>query len=254
MKKVIPKIAAIIQARMGSTRLPGKVLMNIGDETILARVVRRLSRSKLIDEILVATTTSRPDDAIVEECERLRVRWFRGSEYDVLDRYCRAAEAASVDIIVRITADCPLIDCALVDQVLRAFFERNADFACNVLPRTYPRGLDTEVFTRDALAKVVDQADQPYQREHVTPVFYERRDVFRFATVTAERDYSHYRWTVDTSEDLEFVRSIYSRFDNRDDFGWGAAIELLEFSPELAMLNAHVQQKEAGPTVGNTTS
>lgn len=248
------KISAIIQARMGSTRLPGKVLMKIGNETVLGRVVRRLTRSKLIAEVVVATTPCRADDIIVDECEKLSVQCFRGSENDVLDRYYHAAETISAETIVRITADCPLIDPGLVDQVLRAFIERHADFACNVLPRTYPRGLDTEVFTRDALAKVVDQANQPYQREHVTPVFYERRDLFRLATVSGERAYSRYRWTVDTREDLELVRSIYERFDNEDDFGWKAAIELLELRPELAMLNAHVQQKQASPTVDNTTS
>lgn len=245
MKDAKRKFVAIIQARMGSTRLPGKVLMPIGNQTVLGRVAQRLSRAKGIDAIVVATTTADKDDAVVQECERLHLRCFRGSEDDVLDRYYQAAMALSAGAIIRITSDCPLIDPEIVERVRSAFISENADLACNVLGRTFPRGLDTEILTMDALGRAWRQARHPQHREHVTPFFYERRDLFRFASVTHNHDYSYHRWTVDTPEDLELVRAIYAHFNYGDDFGWQEALAFLERSPELMKLNAHVQQKSA---------
>jgi spore coat polysaccharide biosynthesis protein SpsF len=237
------KITAIIQARMGSSRLPGKVLMDLGGETVLSRVVRRLRRASRVHEIITATTESPRDAVIVEACDGLGVPCFRGSEQDVLDRYFRAAEKFGADAVVRITSDCPLIDPALVDEVIQCLVEQHADFACNVMPRTYPRGLDAEVFTVEALRKAWQISDQPHQREHVTPLFYERSDIFRFASVRGERDYSQYRWTLDTPEDLCLIRAIYGHFENGDGFGWRETVALMEWSPELANMNAHVVQK-----------
>src|SRR5271169_1581637 len=158
------KTTAIVQARMGSTRLPGKVLMDLGGQTVLASVVRRLGRARLIDEILVATTTASADDAIAHECRRLRVGCFRGSEPDVLDRYHAAATAVSAECLVRITSDCPLVDPAIVDQTIQTFFDQHADYASNVFPRTFPRGLDTEVFSLAVLGRAWRQATAAYQR------------------------------------------------------------------------------------------
>ncbi len=237
------KVAAIIQARMGSTRLPGKVLMDLGGQTVLGRVVRRLGRASRIDEIVVATTESAGDDAIVEACNGLGVPCFRGSEEDVLDRYFLAAEKSEADAVVRITSDCPLIDPEVVDEVIQCQAENRVDFACNIMPRTYPRGLDTEVFTTEALREVWEISDQPHQREHVTPLFYERRDRFRFATIRGKRDYSQYRWTLDTPEDLKLIRAIYRYFNDSDGFGWREAIALMERSPDLVKMNAHIAQK-----------
>ena len=141
------KIVAIIQARMGSTRLPGKVLKDLEGETVLARVVTRLRRARRIDELLVATTDRAMDDAIVEECQRCSVPVFRGDQDDVLDRYFRAAQAAKAKIVVRITSDCPLIDPDITDKTIAAFLESRVDYASNALVRTYPRGLDTEVMS-----------------------------------------------------------------------------------------------------------
>ena len=146
------KITAVIQARMGSTRLPGKVLMDLGGKTVLARVVDRLRRATLVNEILVATTDSIADDAIIQECRRIEVSSFRGSENDVLDRYYQAALLTTGEGIVRITSDCPLIDPQIADDTIRSFLDLRPDYASNSLDRTYPRGLDTEVMTRDALA------------------------------------------------------------------------------------------------------
>jgi spore coat polysaccharide biosynthesis protein SpsF len=146
--------------------------------------------------------------------------------------------------VVRITADCPLIDPEVVDNVVRALIERRADFACNVLPRRYPRGLDTEVFTIEALEKTWRGSDQPHQREHVTPLFYERPEMFHLASVREDQDFSRYRWTLDTPDDLRLIREIYSHFDN-DHFGWRDVIALMERLPELPAINAHIVRKSA---------
>jgi spore coat polysaccharide biosynthesis protein SpsF len=237
------RTVAIVQARMGSTRLPGKVLMDIGGETTLCRVVRRLSRSKLIAEVAIATTESPADDAIVSEAKRLGVRCFRGSEQDVLARYLGAAEEFEADVVVRITSDCPLIDAGMTDDVLEKFFREQADFAFNAVPDRLPRGLDVEVFSRKALGQATRLANDAYQREHVTPIFYERRDLFQVAALASEEDFSRYRWTLDTVQDLRLIRAIYAHFSNRDDFGWREIAALMLRSPEIATLNSDVVQK-----------
>ena len=236
-------IVAIIQARMGSSRLPGKVLMDLGGEMVLGRVVRRLQRSRHISKIVVATTTVPADEVIVAECDRLEVLCFRGSEHDVLDRYYQAARANAADAVVRITSDCPLIDPELVDETVEVFGDKHADYASNVFPRTYPRGLDTEVFSFDALDRAWREAREAHQREHVTPYLYEHPQIFKLASLSGAADYSRYRWTLDTLEDLELLRTIYSRFHGRDDFSWKEVLRLMEREPELAELNSQVLQK-----------
>jgi spore coat polysaccharide biosynthesis protein SpsF len=237
------KTTGIIQARMGSSRLPGKVLTDLGGETVLSRVVHRLSRCALLDEVMVATTFSSWDDAIIGECRSLGVGYFRGSEQDVLDRYYRAAQACNADVLVRITADCPLIDPELVDKTVRVFHDQRADYANNTGAHTYPRGLDAEVFSRPALGRAWREACKPYEREHVTPYFYEHPELFRVASADGPEDHGHYRWTLDTPEDLELIRAIYLRFANRDDFSWTQAIAVMEQEPELRKLNSHILQK-----------
>jgi spore coat polysaccharide biosynthesis protein SpsF len=237
------KIAAIVQARMGSTRLPGKVLIDLGGESVLGRVVRRLRRASLIHEIVIATTDNIQDEAIVRECDRLQVAYCRGSEHDVLDRYLRTAEKFRCDLIVRVTSDCPLIDAELVDEVIQTCLNHQADFACNDLPPTFPRGLDVEVLTIETLRRAEKISYQDYQREHVTPVIYERPDLFQIVSMRGDRDLSRYRWTLDTREDLQLVRAIYAHFENKDDFSWQAAVGLIEGHPELAAINAHIAQK-----------
>lgn len=237
------RTVAIIQARMGSSRLPGKVLMDVRGRTVLARVVGRLSTSKRISDAVIATTTSSLDEAITNEANRMGVACFRGPEHDVLARYRGAAEAFHADLVVRITADCPLIDPEIVDEVIDTCVREQADFACNTLPRTFPRGLDSEVFTTDALLRAEAMSDQPYQREHVTPLFYERHDLFRGRAIQAQQDYSKYRWTLDTPEDLALIRAIYSNFVNRDDFTWLEVLALMQEMPQLSEINAHIRQK-----------
>jgi spore coat polysaccharide biosynthesis protein SpsF len=217
--------------------------MDIGGATVLERVVNRLRRARRIHEVVIATTALPVDRAIVAECERLGVNWFPGSENDVLDRYYHAAQARGADVIVRITSDCPLIDGTLVDETIQVFRSGNADYANNVAPRTYPRGLDCEVFTAAALERAWRESSAPYEREHVTPYFYQHPEIFRLVSSCGQVDHSVYRWTLDTPEDLTLIREIYSHFDNRDDFSWREVIALMEREPELAEINAGVLQK-----------
>jgi len=228
---------------MGSTRLPGKVLMDLAGQTVLARVVRRLRRAMLIGEIVVATTNSAADHPIVRECQRLSIRVFRGEENDVLDRYYHAAQWISAEGIVRITSDCPLIDPEITDNTIRSFLECRPDYASNALQRTYPRGLDTEAMTGEALARAWREARLSYQRAHVTPYIYENPDRFDILAIKGEADYSSHRWTLDTAEDLAFIRAVYDRLDNDDSFSWREVLALLGREPELVELNREVMQK-----------
>ncbi len=237
------KVVAIIQARMGSTRLPGKVLKDLGGETVLARVVKRTRRATLLDEVVVATSILSADDAIVRECEDLKVACFRGDELDVLDRYYRAAQKFAAEAIVRITSDCPLIDPELIDATVRSSLDQEADYASNALVCTYPRGLDVEVFTADALGRAWSGAKEEYQRTHVTPYLYESPTSFKVVSIAGQADHSKYRWTLDTTEDLDLLRAIYKHFGNRDSFRWVEVLNLMEAQPDLAALNSHVRQK-----------
>lgn len=236
-------VVAVIQARMGSTRLPGKVLQEIEGRTMLARVVRRAVRARLVDEVVVATSTADADDPIATECRDLRVACFRGNEEDVLDRYYHAAVTHRAEVIVRITSDCPLIDPEVTDRVIRAFLEMQPDYASNTLHRTYPRGLDTEVTTLAALERAWRDAAEPYQRIHVTPYLYQHPQHFILLPVIGSEDLSAGRWCVDTPEDLEFLRAIYSRLGPNDTFSWRDVCRLLDAEPHLAEINRAVPQK-----------
>lgn len=205
-------IFCIIQARTGSTRLPGKVLKNICDKPLLIHVVERVAYSKLIDDIIVATTISKSDDAIESLCLQNGIMCFRGSEEDVLDRYYRAAQAFQTtkgDAIVRITADCPLIDPDVIDQVIELYKQSGADYASNIDPPTYPDGLDVEVFSFAALEKAWLEAKLLSEREHVTLFIREHRDRFKISNLENASDVSALRWTVDEAEDLEIIKEIY---------------------------------------------
>jgi spore coat polysaccharide biosynthesis protein SpsF len=242
------KIAAIIQARMGSTRLPGKVLMDLAGQAVLERVVRRVQRSALIGKVEIATTTSASDDTIVDLAKQIGVPAFRGSEEDVLDRYWQASQKCDAEVVVRITSDCPVIDPELIDETIRMFLDQRADYASNSITPTYPRGLDTEVFTVAALERAWKNAVKPYEREHVTPYFYEHPELFRLASLNNKTDYSLHRWTLDTPEDLEFVRAVYNNFPGRDYFGWREVLELVERNPALAAINSYIRQKRLQET------
>lgn len=238
------KTVAIIQARMGSTRLPGKVLLPLLEMPLLHWVVRRVRQSHLIDEVVIATTTDPRDDAIVDLCIREGWLYSRGSEDDVLDRYYLAAQAHQADVVVRITSDCPLIDPRVLDYVISAFHAAAPaiDYASNSIARSYPRGLDTEVFTFAAL-EAAWREDRSGWREHVTPFIYNHPERFRLRSITNPTDYSHHRWTVDTPEDYELVRRIYEHFGHGD-FDWRDVLGVLNQHPDWVMINEHVEQKK----------
>ena len=240
------KIAAIIQARMGSTRLPGKVFMDLEGEPMLVRVLNRLRRAATLDSVIVATTVEPADDRIAELCSGYGWPCFRGSQNDVLDRYYKAAVTHKVDVIVRITSDCPLIEPVIVDRVVETFRRNQAetDYVANTLtPRTFPRGLDTEVMSFAALEQAWTEAKELPEREHVTLYVYEHPEIFNLCKLTSDVDYSYMRWTVDTQEDLEFVRRIYGHFGH-DRFSWQQVLAVLEQHPEWLRINKHIRQKE----------
>ena len=238
------RIVAIIQAHMGSTRLPGKVLLDLCGRSMLARVVRRAQRAELIDEVTVACSTEAADEAIVTECDALGIRVYRGSDNDVLDRYHGAAKEFEADAVVRITSDCPVIDPEVSDKVIAKFIESGADYVSNTVDRSYPRGLDTEIVKRTCVDRAWAEATERFQRVHVTPYFYQNPAMFRILQVRGESDLSDMRWTVDTPEDYEFLSAIYRQFGGEDDFSWRDVLRLLNTSPELREINRHIRQKE----------
>ncbi|MBN2400141.1 MAG: glycosyltransferase family protein [Candidatus Aminicenantes bacterium] len=239
------KTVAIIQARMSSTRLPGKVLMDLCGQTVLERVVRRIQCCRYVDEIIVATSTLPANDEIEAKCRQMHVPVFRGSESDVLDRFFKAAIAHNADICVRVTADNPLIDPALSDEIIRQFKQANppVDYASNKIPPSYPQGLDTEVFTIDALKRTWQHASLPYEREHVTIFIYEHPDQFRLLNIMSDVGRADWRWTLDALEDLEFIRQIYARLGPTNGFTWQQVVDLLKKEPALCTINQHVLQK-----------
>ena len=239
------KIVAIIQARMGSTRLPGKVLLDLAGEPMLARVVHRVQRAASLQEVIVATTVQPADDTISQLCAARGWPCARGSQDDVLARYYQAALASQADVVVRITSDCPLIEPDVIDQVVGALLagQPEVDYASNVQPpRTFPRGLDVEVIRFDALERAWREDVDPAWREHVTPYLYRHPERFRIHGVFNAVDLSHLRWTVDTPEDLELVRRIYGYFDD-DAFSWHDVLALLEQHPGWLEINRTVEQK-----------
>lgn len=229
---------------MGSTRLPGKVLKDLAGDTVLARVVNRTRRAKLLNEVVVATSVKPADEVIVRECERLSVACFRGDEGDVLDRYYRTAQKFSADAIVRITSDCPLSDPGLIDQHVRQLLARwrEADFVTNMVQPTYPLGLAVEAMPADVLARMYRMSKTVELREHVTTLAYVEPSLFRIDHVRHSEDLSDQRWTVDTQEDLELVRLIFKHLGS-DDFSWMDVLSLFEQHPGWVEINRHIPQK-----------
>jgi spore coat polysaccharide biosynthesis protein SpsF len=242
-----PGVIAIIQARMGSSRLPGKVMKDVGGEPMLFRVVVRARRAQTVGRVVVATTTDKSDDPVDAFCQSRGIPCFRGDPFDVLDRYYQAAILFEARTIVRLTADCPVIDPKEIDRTVNAFNAAGVDFAANRLPppwkRTTPIGMDTEVVSFDALKRAWREADATYAREHVMPYLYEEEGRFRIMLVDHEPDLGHLRLTVDTPDDLALIRRIYAYFENTDDFSLDEVLALLEQHPELLQINASVEHK-----------
>lgn len=241
------RAVAIIQARMGSTRLPGKVLKDLAGETVLARVVNRTRRATLLDEVVVATSVLPADYAIVKECDRLGVAWFRGDEADVLDRYHLAAVKHNADLIVRVTSDCPLIDPNLIDEHVSRLSSRwaDVDFVTNMVKQTYPLGLAVEAMPADVLARMKRMSQSDTLKEHVTALAYVESGWFQVDHILHAVDLSHLRWTVDTPEDLELVRRIFQHFGH-DRFSWEEVLPVLEQHPDWAAINRDISQTTLG--------
>ena len=236
-------ILAIIQARMGSTRLPGKTLMKVGEDTLLGYELKRVSLAKKIDYIVVATTTNKEDDAVEGLCRELKVDCFRGSEDDVLDRFYQCSlKYPDYGTIVRLTGDCPLIDPVVIDRVISFFLTEDYDYTSNVLIETFPDGLDVEVFTREALAEAAHEAKLLSEREHVT-LYLRNQPKFKKGNLASTPNLSNFRLTVDEPADLEVVRFLAANLPY--DTGYKKIVEYLEASPEVREKNLGIV-KNAG--------
>ncbi len=244
MQARIVKIVGVVQARVGSSRLPGKVLKEVLGRSMLERQVERVSASSELDHVTVATSTESEDDAIEALCLGAGISCYRGHLTDLLDRHYQAGRSAAADAVVKIPSDCPLIDPSIIDRVVRVYREKEAklDYVSNLHPPTYPDGNDVEVMAMDALARAHQEATKPLEREHTTPYFWDEPGRFRLKNVEWEKgkDFSmSHRFTVDYQADLDFVRSVYSRLYPRDsEFSLNAILELLEEEPKLMQINA----------------
>jgi len=235
------KVTAIVQVRMGSTRLPRKVLNDIVGKPMLWHVINRVKKAKLIDEIVIVTTTEDEDEIIAKWAKNNNLKCYRGSVEDVLDRYYQAAKKFKANTIVRVTPDDPLKDPEIIDKVIKFYLDNkiNLDFVSNTIKPTYPEGLDVEVFSFSTLKRAWEEAKKKSEREHVTPYIWNHPDKFRLANVAKEgENLSHLRWTVDYPEDLEFTRAIYARlYKEGKIFLMQDVLDLLKKCPELAKIN-----------------
>lgn len=238
------KTVAIIQARMTSTRLPGKVMVNVAGKPLIHYVVTRAQRARSLDLVAAATSDRPTDDVIARFCEAAGVPYYRGSEEDVLDRYYQAARHFQADVIVRLTADCPLLDPVVIDRVVSFFHSGEFDYVSNTLELSFPDGLDTEVIRREALERAWHEARLTSEREHVTAYICKHTELFRLANVRHEEDLSALRWAVDEPQDLEFVRRVYTYLGSSPSFGMAEVIALLRDNPELRSINAQFERNE----------
>lgn len=242
---MVERVLAVVQARLGSTRLPGKTLADIAGKPMLAWVVERTRAIPGLGDIVLATTDKPGDDRLVDFAREARLPYVRGSESDVLDRFHMTLAAYPADVVVRVTPDCPLLDPEVSGRVLAEFrrLQSRVDYVSNIHPPTYPDGLDTEVFSREALETAWKDARLASDREHVTPFIWRQAERFRLANVANSRDLSAQRWTVDTARDLEFVRAVYAELGARP-FGMAEVLRLLEAKPALLALNAGQERNE----------
>jgi spore coat polysaccharide biosynthesis protein SpsF len=243
------KTVIIVQARMTSTRLPGKVLKKILNKPFLEYQIERLRRVKLANEIVIATTTNDTDQPIIQLCDRLSLSYFLGSENDVLARYYEAAKVHQADVVVRITSDCPLIDPQVIDKVIQFYLDNQTDYdyISNCLERSYPRGMDTEVFSFAALHLAFLEATAQPDREHVTPFIYRQTKRDRCANVFYSENQSHHRWTVDTVNDFELIKRILEAlYSQIPEFTLEDCLILLKKHPDWSLINVYIGQNQYG--------
>ncbi|MBD3257708.1 NTP transferase domain-containing protein [candidate division GN15 bacterium] len=237
----------IVQARMTSSRLPGKVLKEVLGKPLLAYQLERLLSSRKADDIVLATTVNLTDQPLVDFCRSRGISFYRGSEQDVLARYYEAACGHDADVIVRVTSDCPLIDPRVVDRVIADYREGGADYVANIIERSYPRGMDCEVFSFEALAAAYREAAERPEREHVTPFIHRQPARFRLRNVAYSEDQSRHRWTVDTLDDFELMRCMLEALAGKmPDFTLEDCLALIDENPEWEKINWHVEQKTYG--------
>lgn len=246
MKMKSKKITALVQCRLSSTRLPGKTLMKIKGDSLLGHLVKRIKASKYVTDIVIATTTKEIDDAIVRFSKKREIKYFRGSEEDVLDRFYRASLEYSLETIVRVTPDCPMLDPQVMDSVVLKFIEGGYDYVSNVIIPTFPDGLDTEVFSFKTLKRAWEEARLPSEREHVTAYIIKHPELFRLFNVKKEgADLSWMRWTVDTESDFEFVSNVFEGLYSQDEiFYMNDVISFITKYPKLANINKDIMRNE----------
>lgn len=240
-------IVATIEARMTSSRLPGKVLLPIGGQPALGLLINRLKQSRYLDAIIVATTTNETDDSIQALAEECGVLCFRGSETDVLGRVVGAAQQASAEIIVEITGDCPFVDPALVDRGIEEFFSHPVDYASNTIPSSYPNGFDVQVFPRTVLEEVEQKTFDPIDRTHVSYYIYQHPEMYRLHAWGAPPEWHspELRVTLDEQADYQVLCAIYDGLKHMSNFGVTDVITFLRHHPDIIEINSHVRQKEA---------
>jgi spore coat polysaccharide biosynthesis protein SpsF len=253
------KIATIIQTRMASTRLPGKVLMTVVGKTFLELLLERVKHSKHITETVIATTTNHKDDVLYDFCKQKGIKVFRGSENDVLDRYYQTAKEFKVDVVVRITSDCPLIDMYVVDKVIEEFLKEKYDYVSNIAPPTYPDGLDVYIFSFKALETAwketkftetpqnQSEKDDNYRREHVTPYFWQNPTEFKIGNISQKEDMSQkHRWTLDYEEDYQFLKRVFEElYKEGQIFYMEDVLDLVKRKPEVYALNVNRVQNNS---------
>ncbi len=241
------KVSIIVQARMGASRLPGKIMKRVLGKPMLEYQIERLRRVKASDEVVIATTEDPSDDVVSDFCQKLSIPFFRGDVDDVLGRTYGAAKKRKADVIVRITGDCPLIDPMVVNQLIEYYLSNRHrfDYVSNVIERTFPRGMDGEVFPFKILEEIEAVATDPSDREHVT--LYLRRNSMRYrlGNLSYVRDESHHRWTLDTEDDFKLIREFFERlYPTRPHFSLEDCLRFMEQNPDLVKLNQHIRQKE----------
>lgn len=239
-------ILAILQARMSSTRLPGKVLKPILGRPMLSLHIERIRRAVQLHTILVATSSEVSDNPIAELCEKEGIACHRGSLNDVLDRFYTAAKKYQPEHVVRLTGDCPLADSTIIDQVVAHHLKNGFDYTSNCRPPTFPDGLDVEIFRFSVLEQAWKEGIKPYEREHVTPFIWQQPERFKLSNVTAAKDLSHMRWTVDRAEDLAVVTKVYETLYSKNPaFGFSDILTFIKEHPEIQKMNDGFMRNEA---------
>jgi spore coat polysaccharide biosynthesis protein SpsF len=239
------KILGIIQARLASTRLPEKIFLKLEGKKVIEHVINRVQAAQLVDDVLVATTSKKIDVKVVNLCSSIGIKYFIGSEEDVLDRYYQSAKSFKPEHIVRVTADCPLIDPEIIDNVIDLHLRKKADYTSNVIRGRFPDGEDVEVFTFNTLYRAWHDARLFSEREHVTPYMKKNSDIFKIVSLDCYRDLSGKRWTLDNPEDYEFIKIIYKHlYPENHLFGMKEIIEFININPDIENINKCIERNE----------